>query len=246
MAWAKSPSTPEEIYQTKPFSKELDDPGELDIFINNMKHSTFVQRVTRDERQQRALLHKHQGDKLLETLNSVLMMPDCPGRDEAISTSRAAHQVSTPPREATTGARTSQIPQLRARRGTRITAIGATSPNSAGTSGSGSGGTSGGSADRTDSEEHYDYDQGAPNEDVPGPFMNYEEACLNLLQIEVPDREDTSNNMLTYDNYCRAVLAICKNPNAAYLQHCIVCRGQHRFENCPTLNDHDFLRQHYI
>jgi len=34
------------------FSKELDDPGELDIFINNMKCSTFVQRVTRDERRQ--------------------------------------------------------------------------------------------------------------------------------------------------------------------------------------------------
>jgi len=97
------------------FSKELDDPGELDIFINNMKYSTFVQCVTRDERRQRALLHKYQGDKLLETLNLVLMMPDCPGRDEAISTSRAARQVSAPPREATTGARTSQIPRLRTR-----------------------------------------------------------------------------------------------------------------------------------
>jgi len=31
-------------------SRELDDPGELDIFINNMKHNTFVQHVTRDER----------------------------------------------------------------------------------------------------------------------------------------------------------------------------------------------------
>jgi len=91
-------------------SRELDDPGELDIFINNMKYNTFVQRVTRDERRQRAMLHKYQGDKLLETLNSVLMMPDCPGRDEAICTLRAARQVSTPPREATTGARTSQIP----------------------------------------------------------------------------------------------------------------------------------------
>jgi len=94
------------------FSKELDDPGELDIFINNMKYSTFVQRVTRDESRQRSLLHKYQGDKLLETLNSVLMMPDCPGRNETISTTRAVRQVSTPPREATTVARTSQIPRL--------------------------------------------------------------------------------------------------------------------------------------
>ena len=85
------------------YAKELDDPGELDIFINNMKYNTFVQRVTRDERRQRAMLHKHQGDKLLETLNSVLMMPDCPGRNEAFSASRVIRQISTPSREATPG-----------------------------------------------------------------------------------------------------------------------------------------------
>jgi len=115
------------------------------------------------------------------------MMPDCPGRNEAMSTSRAIRQVSTPPREATTGTQTSRIPPLRARRGARINAVGTVSPNSAGPSGSGSGGTSGGSGGRTDSEEHYDYNQGTPNEDAPGPFTNYDEACLNLLQIEVPD-----------------------------------------------------------
>jgi len=27
-------------------TRELDDPGELDIFVNNMKYNTFVQRVT--------------------------------------------------------------------------------------------------------------------------------------------------------------------------------------------------------
>ena len=107
-----------------------------------------------------------------------------------------------------------------------MNAIDAASPDSVGTSGSGSGGTSGGSGDRTDSEEYYDYDQGPPGEDVPGPFMNYEEACVNLLQIEVPDQDEPPNNMFTYD-YHRAVLAIQENPSAAYVQHCIVCRGQH-------------------
>jgi len=168
------------------------------------------------------MLHKYQGDKLLETLNSVLMMLDCPGRNETIST-RAVRQVSTPPREATTGTRTSRIPPLHARRGARINAVGASSPSSAGTSGSGSGGTSGGSGGRTDSEEHCDYYQGTPNEDDPGPFTNYDEACLNLMKIEVPDRDDTPNNMLTFDNYRRAVLAIRENPNAFYLPNCIVC-----------------------
>jgi len=157
------------------FSRELDDPNKLDIFINNMKHSAFVQRVTQDERRQRALLHKYQGDKLLETLNSVLMMPDCPG-NEVVRAPRAVRQVSTPPRGATTGNRTSQIPQLCTRRGARINAVGAASPNSTDTSGSGKARSSGGSSNRTGSEEHYNYDQGVPEEDVPGPFTNYEEA----------------------------------------------------------------------
>jgi len=226
-------------------ARELDDPGELDIFINHMKQSAFVQRITRDERRQRALLHKYQGDKLLETLHSVLMMPDCPGND-VLRTPRAVRQVSAPSSGVTTGGRTSRIPRLRARRGARVNAVGAASPNSTDTSGSGGARTSGGSSDRTGSDEYYDYDQGATDEDDPEPFTNYEEACVNLLQIEVPDREDTPSNMLTYDNYRRAVLAIRANPNAAYSTNCIVCRGQHRFENCPTLNDHDFLKQHYI
>jgi len=143
------------------------------------------------------------------------MMPDCPGRNEAISTSRTIRQLWTPPREETTGSRTSQIPRLPARRGARINAVGATSPNPAGTSGSGSGGTSGGSGGRTNSEEHYDYNHSTPNtpnEDASGPFTNCYEACLNLLQIEVPDQDDTPNNMLTYDNYRRAVLAKIQMP----------------------------------
>jgi len=181
------------------FSKELDDPNELDVFINNMKHSSFVQRVAQDERQQLALLHKHQGDKSLETLNSVLMMPDCPG-NEITRTPRAVRQVSTPPGGATTGARTSQIPQLRTRRAARVNAVGAASPNSTDTSGSGGARSSGGSSNRTDSEGCCDCDQNAPDEDVPEPFTNCEEACINLLQVEVPDREDTPYNMLTCDD----------------------------------------------
>jgi len=124
--------------------------------------------------------------KLLEMPNSVLVMTDCPG-NEVVRAPRAVCQVSTPPRGATTGGRTSQIPQLRTRRGARINAVGAASPNSTDTSGSGGARSSGGSSNRTDSEEHHDYDQGFPNEDVPEPFTNCEEPCVNLLQIEAPD-----------------------------------------------------------
>jgi len=104
-----------------------------------------------------------------------------------------------------------------------VNAIDAASPNSAGTSGSGSGGASGGFADRTDSEEHYDYDQGIPNDDAAEPFTNYDEACLNLLQIEVPDQEETPNNLLTLDCYRRVVHAIRDNPNVAHQCAALYC-----------------------
>jgi len=110
-------------------------------------------------------------------------MSDSPARNEATSASRPVCAVTTPAREVTTGRRILCLPPHNA----RVNQIGAASPNSTGTSGSGSGGGSGGSTDRTDSEEYYDYNQGIPNNDAPEPFTNYDEACINLLQIDVPD-----------------------------------------------------------
>jgi len=174
-------------------------------------------------------------------------LPDCPGND-LIRTPRAVRQVSTPPRGTATGGRTSQIPRLAPRRGrgARVSAVGAGSPNSTDTSGSGGARASGGSSDRTASEECCDCDQGAPGDDVPEALTNCEEACVQLLQIEAPGRKETPSNMLAFDNCRRAALAIRANPNAACSTNCIVCRGQHRFENCPALNDHDFLKQRCI
>ena len=66
------------------------------------------------------------------------------------------------------------------------------------------------------------------------------------MQIDIPDTESSPNNLVAYDRYRRAVHAIREDTNSAYKPNCIVCRGQHRFENCTTLNDHAFLKQHYI
>jgi len=65
----------------------------------------------------------------------------------------------------------------------RINQIGARSPDSAAASEYGSGGGSSDAADRTDSEECYDYDNSNPGDDAPQPFMNYDKGCVNLLQI---------------------------------------------------------------
>jgi len=232
-------------------SRELDDKDELDIFINNLKDSAFVQRITRDERRQASLEYKYKSDHLLETLNSILMMPDNPSNIEKAKQARAIRALTTPPPDANTGRRSSRIPNLRARRNPRVNAVGAASPNSTATSSSGGRGSSGGSGDQTDPEEYYDYDQDGSrppplSEENPGPFTNFEDACVNLVTIEIPDTEDASRNLAVFDSYRKAVLAIKNDANVAFGQHCIVCKAQHRFENCPTLNDHEFLKKHYI
>ena len=224
-------------------AKPIDEPGELDVFITNMKYRDHVQRVARDERRQAALQYKYKGDQLLETLNAILMTSDSPARQE--------NQVRTPPRTATTPGDSTPIfrrpPRSSPRtRNARVNALNTGSPNtsgSGGVSGSGGGGaTTGGD----ETEEYVDYDDADQGNGTPPPFTNYDEAFVHLVQIEIPDTESTPMNMHAYDMYRKAVFAISQDPDVAYRQRCIVCSGQHRFENCTTLNDHDFLKQHYI
>jgi len=113
--------------------------------------------------------------------------------------------------------------------------IDASSPELTGASGTESGEGSGGTSDRIDPEEHYDYDRGIPGDDSHQSFINYDEACIDLLEIDIPDHKEAPNDLLAFDVYRRAVHTICKNPNAAYNQHCIACRGQHHFEDCTAL-----------
>ena len=49
-------------------------------FINNAKHSTFLNRVTCDERCMTSLKHKCAGVQLVETLNKFLSSPDSPAK----------------------------------------------------------------------------------------------------------------------------------------------------------------------
>lgn len=221
------------------YSRDLDDDKELDVFIMNMKYSEFANRVTRDECRMAAYQHKYRGDQLLETLHSVLMMSDSP----AIRPVRTI-EAATPTR---TGANTSTPRRLprNNRRNARINQIGAADQQGQVPSPDNSG-SGGGDSDRTNPNDYHDYDVNPDDVTSPQPFSSYEEACLNLMEIEVPDTQNTPNNLMTFDIYRRAVHAIREDPNVAYEQRCIVCRGIHRFEQCDTLNDHDFLKQHYI
>lgn len=63
---------------TRDIVKDLTDPGEVDIFINNAKHGTYLARVTRDERRQALYADRYKGHQLLVTLAQKLTASDSP------------------------------------------------------------------------------------------------------------------------------------------------------------------------
>ena len=62
----------------------------------NAKHSTFLNRVTRDERRVASLRHKYVGSQLVETLNKFLSSPDSPAKTSAPAKKLTFCKKSTP------------------------------------------------------------------------------------------------------------------------------------------------------
>ena len=202
--------------------KDLDDPGELEIFINNCKYSEFLQRVTRDERRVVAHQHKYRGTQLVETLEKYLMAADSPARREAINEAvRPRTSIPAPTRRFTPSpGRGNAIARNRTPVATRVNQIGSSHSDEApGVS----------STDSNESNESHE------------SHNSFEEACVTLLDVEVPqDQWDV------YDQYRVAINSIRRDPNLVESPTCIVCDQTHRFADCPVLNNADFLRQHYI
>ena len=59
-------------------NSSLDNPDELDVFINNTKHSQWLNRITHDERKIATMAHKYTAAQIVETLNTYLNEPDSP------------------------------------------------------------------------------------------------------------------------------------------------------------------------
>lgn len=98
----------------------LDDTHDLDIFINNAKHSDYLNRVTRDERRQAVMEHKYKGQQLVETLTKFLMASDSPARTKEVSsritspitTSRTASPSTVPYKSSSPNRRAARVHQL--------------------------------------------------------------------------------------------------------------------------------------
>ena len=79
------------------------------------------------------------------------------------------------------------------------------------------------------------------NDSAPEDACDFDYAVADVCGIEVPEGQ-----WETYDQYRVAVNSIRRNPELADSPNCIVCGDNHRFAQCPILNNADFLRQHYI
>ena len=79
-----------------------------------------------------------------------------------------------------------------------------------------------------------------------GSILNDTDDELELLELNSISAPKSGADAVVFHQYAAAVHQISQDPKVAYSPDCIVCRGKHRFENCPTLNNIDFLRSHYV
>ena len=67
--------------------------------------------------------------------------------------------------------------------------------------------------------------------------------CISVNAIDVG--ESPSNNEVKHV-YGACIHRIMSQPQQAFEKPCLVCHGSHTFANCPVLQNHDFLKSHYI
>ena len=92
----------------------LDSTHEMDVFINNTRHSQWLNRVTRDERKTATLAYKYTAAQVVETLNTFLNEPDSPANDERRTALSTTYRQPPPGNNASSTTR--RQPSMRNRR----------------------------------------------------------------------------------------------------------------------------------
>ena len=69
--------------------------------------------------------------------------------------------------------------------------------------------------------------EGSPPSDLPATPVNHHDPVMT-------------------HSYSSAINAIRSNLTRAFTGSCLLCGGQHSFDNCPTLSNTDWLKAHYI
>jgi hypothetical protein len=203
----------------------LDDSTEVDIFINNLRHSEFINRVTRNQRRLYSNSHKYTVAQLIETIMTKLMAPDSPARSESakggvpkflFNKNNPNRRPLAPPAPTISHARVHPV-QAASDHLDSVSIAAATHPIPTPL-----------------------YSLGAPLEpDEPPPTPTYHTLADSLRSIATPITDD---DMELYHRYCATVHRINADPNQANIQSCLVCHGQHRFDACPILAKYHYIR----
>jgi hypothetical protein len=199
----------------------LDDPTEVDIFINNLTYSTYVNRVTCDERRLSSFRTKYRGSQLIETIQKKLLAPDSPAL-------AARAPVPAPANSSTARPPFARRPPF-VPRAAPIQQLIVASPDDYAVHDS--------AADP--SPEPPDFDPTTYDEQ---PSFGPSPALASLFSIQAPD---TPSDRAIYHRYCALVHRIHADPESDRLA-CLVCGATHRFDSCPVLANVDFLKSHYI
>jgi hypothetical protein len=202
----------------------LDDPTEVDIFINNLTYSTYVNRTTCDERRLSSFKTKYRGSQLIETIQKKLMAPDSPSLAAARLPAAAA---SAPAARYPPNRRPPFVPRATAPIQQLLVAP----------------------ADDFAVDDYHAHDPSseAPSlafdpalpDDSPvetASSSGHSPALASLFSIQAPD---TSSDRALYHRYCASVYRIHADPDADRLA-CLVCGATHRFDSCPVLANVDF------
>jgi len=207
----------------------LDDPTEVDIFINNLTYSTYVNRATCDERRLSSFKTKYRGSQLIETIQKKLMAPDSPSLAAARLPAAAA---AAPAARAFNNRRPPFVPRAAPIQQLIVAPTDDFAVDEYPALDHSSGPTS------------LDFDP-APPDDSPvetASSSGHSPALASLFSIQAPA---TSSDRALYHRYCASVYRIHADPDADRLA-CLVCGATHRFDSCPVLANVDFLKSHYI
>jgi len=214
----------------------LDLSHEVDIFIKNAKCSDFLNRCTRDERKQASFAHKCTSSQLVETLETFLREPDSPLLQEA-SLLRTVNPARPPMRPSPVR------PPLNRAAGARSPSSNRSSPvHSSNRSSPVPRPTPVRQLTAELSDVTSDQSDDIPELSTTDSADSPPELQTELCEMEIPDDQEACRiHALHTASICKLAAEGMNNPKP-----CIVCNGNHRFDQCEVLNNTNFLRSHCI
>ena len=202
----------------------MGDKAEIDVFISNSKYSHFLHAVTRQERADTTLAHKYTACQIVETLTQHLRSPDSPLYDNIRRTPSPKSTESSSGSSQSSLRSQSRSPDLQRSSPRKFRDRPPRSPRV-----------------RRVNPVKVDVQEQDHESDDDGELAVL---ALELSKMDIPDDDDA--------RICQAGLTYMVNrvqadPTATNKpMTCIVCGGTHTFDDCEVLNNHEFLKSHYI